>query len=577
MKTLKHFSSSSSCRWRRGLAPEEKPFRTDAPTKCAACEEWNAPHEPFRVFGNTYYVGVAGLSAVLIASDDGHILLDGGLPQSAPLIDANIRKLGFRTGDIRLIVNSHAHFDHAGGIAALQRASGARVAASESGARAIEEGTNPPDDPQFEPDSEVSRFPAAKDVKVVKDGETLRVGALAVTAHMTAGAYAGEHDLDLAFLRGFALPGRRLCRQPERRVVARVSFHRRRRSSQRRGGFPPQHRHRRGLALRHPAHGSSRLRGSGREAAPAPADHARRERPLRRSRSLSPLRRRCRPRGWTSEWPRRSARSRDKRPVSLGPSGSSGAARALLPFRSARSRLPDRLRSRRRERRTPVLGLAPGRDAASLRAPAECPCRQRAPGRVWKSGRKCGRLPASLCSKGLTSTGSTGRGGLPVPAVFRRSLREKEEPRRHAASTAASPRTPPREWEKLEAQLAALPAFSKPVKSLTRSWPAAPPTAPSTCRGASSCRPRSARRRASQGDVVIVGRPQPLRDLGARRPGRSSSPSRSGCSKTCRSTSSGLPPRARTRGRPAGGPRPPPPPRGRASTGETQTVVRFSP
>jgi metallo-beta-lactamase class B len=173
-------------------APQEKPFRADAPTTCTACEEWNAPHEPFRVFGNTYYVGVGGLSAVLIASDDGHILLDGGLSQSAPLIDANIRKLGFRTGDIRLIVNSHAHFDHAGGIAALQRASGAQVAASESGARAIEQGANPADDPQFDPGGEVDRFPAAKAVRVVKDGEALRVGALAVTAHLTPGHTPGS-------------------------------------------------------------------------------------------------------------------------------------------------------------------------------------------------------------------------------------------------------------------------------------------------------------------------------------------------------------------------------------------------
>ncbi len=76
-------------------AADPKPrIQADPPKKCDACEAWNAPHEPFRVFGNTYYVGVAGLSAVLIASDDGLILLDGGLSQSAPLIDANIAKLG---------------------------------------------------------------------------------------------------------------------------------------------------------------------------------------------------------------------------------------------------------------------------------------------------------------------------------------------------------------------------------------------------------------------------------------------------------------------------------------------------
>ena len=68
----------------------------DPPQVCTQCEAMNRPHEPFRVFGNTYYVGVAGVSSVLITSERGLILLDGDLTQSAALIDANIRKLGFR-------------------------------------------------------------------------------------------------------------------------------------------------------------------------------------------------------------------------------------------------------------------------------------------------------------------------------------------------------------------------------------------------------------------------------------------------------------------------------------------------
>lgn len=167
-------------------------FKADAPKACESCEAWNAPQEPFRVFGNTYDVGVAGLSAVLIASDRGLILLDGGLPQSAPLIDANIRKLGFRTEDVRLIASSHAHFDHAGGIAALQRASGATVVASPSGARAIESGGPPADDPQFGFGRASNSFPAVSHVKVVADGETLRVGPLAITAHLTPGHTPGS-------------------------------------------------------------------------------------------------------------------------------------------------------------------------------------------------------------------------------------------------------------------------------------------------------------------------------------------------------------------------------------------------
>ncbi|HVV48932.1 MAG TPA: subclass B3 metallo-beta-lactamase [Polyangia bacterium] len=167
-------------------------LKADPPKSCDSCAAWNAPQAPFRVFGNTYYVGVAGLSSVLIASDQGLILLDGGLPQSAPLVDAGIRKLGFRTEDVRLIVNSHAHFDHAGGIAALQRVSGAVVAASAAGARALERGEPPADDPQFGFGREANRFPPVARVKVVADGETLHVGDLAITAHLTPGHTPGS-------------------------------------------------------------------------------------------------------------------------------------------------------------------------------------------------------------------------------------------------------------------------------------------------------------------------------------------------------------------------------------------------
>lgn len=142
------------------------------------------------MFGNTYYVGTAGLSAILITSASGHILLDGALPQSAALIDKNIRALGFQTGDVKLIANSHAHYDHAGGIAALQRASGAIVVASAAGARALEQGYPTADDPQFE-SGRTLRVPPVKSVKVVADGEVVRAGDLALTAHLTPGHTPG--------------------------------------------------------------------------------------------------------------------------------------------------------------------------------------------------------------------------------------------------------------------------------------------------------------------------------------------------------------------------------------------------
>jgi metallo-beta-lactamase class B len=167
-------------------------FLSDPPIKCDSCDEWNKPREPFKVFGNTYFVGTDGLSAILVAGDAGLILLDGGLEQSAAVIDANIRKLGFRTQDITLIVNSHGHYDHAGGIAALQRASGAMVAASPSGADALRRGENTTDDPQYGFGKAFNGFPPVKNVKVIKDSETLSVGNLSITANFTPGHTPGS-------------------------------------------------------------------------------------------------------------------------------------------------------------------------------------------------------------------------------------------------------------------------------------------------------------------------------------------------------------------------------------------------
>ena len=168
----------------------ESRLRPDTPIDCDACEGWNRAQEPFRLFGNTYYVGVGGLSALLVVSDEGYILLDGALPQSAAQIDESIRKLGFRTEDIRLILNSHAHFDHAGGIAALQRASGATVAASAAGAKALRRGRASDDDPQAAfGDSDA--FPPVSEIRVIEDGETLSVGGQRITVHFTPGHTPG--------------------------------------------------------------------------------------------------------------------------------------------------------------------------------------------------------------------------------------------------------------------------------------------------------------------------------------------------------------------------------------------------
>jgi metallo-beta-lactamase class B len=166
-------------------------FVADPPHECEPCEEWNRPLAAFRVHGDTWYVGTAGVSAVLITSRDGHILIDGGLPQSAPLIVENIRKAGFRLEDVRIILNSHTHYDHAGGIASLQRASGAQVLASPPSRRALERGGPTEDDPQFAFGPAHNDFPAVPRVRTIQDGETVRVGKTAVTAVFTPGHTAG--------------------------------------------------------------------------------------------------------------------------------------------------------------------------------------------------------------------------------------------------------------------------------------------------------------------------------------------------------------------------------------------------
>lgn len=160
-----------------------------APINCASCPAWNQPQAPFKVFGNTYYVGTAGLSAVLITSADGLVLLDGDLPQSVPAIVANIAAVGGDVMRIKLILSSHPHFDHAGGIRALQLRTHATVAASPRGADGLELGANVKDDPQFLiPDN---AFAPVKDVRRVADGEVLHVGSVAVTAHYTPGHTPG--------------------------------------------------------------------------------------------------------------------------------------------------------------------------------------------------------------------------------------------------------------------------------------------------------------------------------------------------------------------------------------------------
>ncbi len=170
------------------MCPPLLALEADPPIDCTLCEQWNVPHAPFRVFGNTYYVGSAGLSAILIDGGDSLILLDGALSQTAAQIADNINRLGFALEDVEFIGLSHAHFDHAGGLNALQRASDATVLSSPAAASALIPGLPQADDPQV---AYGDGFPAVRHVSPVQDQETISVGNQTLTVHYTPGHTPG--------------------------------------------------------------------------------------------------------------------------------------------------------------------------------------------------------------------------------------------------------------------------------------------------------------------------------------------------------------------------------------------------
>ena len=155
----------------------------------AIAADWNAPQEPFAVYGNTYYVGTHGISSVLITSPAGHILIDGAAKEAPAQIARHIRQLGFNVEDIKYILNSHEHMDHAGGIAELQKMSGATVLASAAGSAVLRTGRASQDDPQY--DASTPPMAPVAQVRAVPDGYVVSVGPLRVTAHATPGHVPG--------------------------------------------------------------------------------------------------------------------------------------------------------------------------------------------------------------------------------------------------------------------------------------------------------------------------------------------------------------------------------------------------
>jgi metallo-beta-lactamase class B len=151
-------------------------------------ESWNAPFEPFRVIGNIYYVGPCGISSFLITTPAGHILLDTGFEMTVPRIRDSVRALRFRTEDIKIILNSHAHLDHAGGDALMKQLTGAKIfMCKEEAALLADGGTN-----DFTPYSpEMKGFRPAHADRILQDGDQVKLGGTILTCHLTPGHTKG--------------------------------------------------------------------------------------------------------------------------------------------------------------------------------------------------------------------------------------------------------------------------------------------------------------------------------------------------------------------------------------------------
>jgi metallo-beta-lactamase class B len=167
------------------------PIAVNGPLFAAACkdwDDWDKPAPPVRIHANTYLVGTCGISSILITGEQGDVLIDGGTEAGADLIAANIQKLGFRLGDVKIILQSHEHIDHIGGVARLQRLTGAQVYASPAAARVLTTGVAGPDDPQAGMQKPI---PVTRVDRVIQDGGTVRLFDILLTATASPGHTPG--------------------------------------------------------------------------------------------------------------------------------------------------------------------------------------------------------------------------------------------------------------------------------------------------------------------------------------------------------------------------------------------------
>ena len=150
--------------------------------------DWSEPFPAHRMIGNIYYVGSRGLASYLITTPAGHILINSNLKTSVPMIRESIEKLGFHFSDVKILLISHAHFDHDAGSAEIKRLTGARYMVMDADVGVVKSGGQ--SDFQYGPDLTL-RYPPVKVARVLHDGDTVKLGDTVLTAHKTAGHTRG--------------------------------------------------------------------------------------------------------------------------------------------------------------------------------------------------------------------------------------------------------------------------------------------------------------------------------------------------------------------------------------------------
>lgn len=175
--------------------------------------EWNKPVEPFRIIGNVYYVGASEVTSFLITTPKGHLLIDSGYAETVPQIKSNVEKLGFKLSDVKFLLNTQAHYDHAAGLAELKRLTKAKVIASVLDKKGLEEG----DKNDFAWGDKYAFEPVKVD-RTIRDGEELSLGGIKLQAILTPGhtpgatmwlmnAKDGSKNHQVAFVSSASIPG----------------------------------------------------------------------------------------------------------------------------------------------------------------------------------------------------------------------------------------------------------------------------------------------------------------------------------------------------------------------------------